>query len=146
MRIMTENPLNAETLTERLRTWITDNNVFFKRNQGMLPESPVGLNSWPLIVDGLVGEELKLKFTDILGMPKVEMANTLECSGNSRSILLQKALGNPWTIGGVGNAIWGGIWLKDLLNKAGIRQNAQHVYFEGIELTRRVKKPRPGRL
>jgi len=32
MRIMTENPLNAETPIERLRTWITDNHVFFKRN------------------------------------------------------------------------------------------------------------------
>lgn len=107
LRIMTKNPLNAETPTERLRTWITDNNLFFKRNQGMFPDSPVDLDNWSLTVDGLVDEELNLKFSDILRMQKVEIANTLECSGNSRSLLPQKASGNPWTIGGVGNAIWG---------------------------------------
>ena len=112
LRIMTENPLNAETPIERLRTWITDNKVFFKRNQGMFPESPIDLDNWSLRVDGLVHEELNLKFADILGIPKVEIANTLECSGNSRSLLNKKASGNPWTIGGVGNAIWGGVWLK----------------------------------
>ena len=44
LRIMTENPLNAETPIEKLRTWITDNKVFFKRNQGMFPERPVDLD------------------------------------------------------------------------------------------------------
>ena len=134
LRIMTENPLNAETPVERLRTWITDNKVFFKRNQGMFPASPVDLDNWTLTVDGLVAEELDLKFADILRQPKVEMANTLECSGNSRSLLSKKASGNPWTIGGVGNAIWGGIWLKDLLDQAGVRPNAKHVCFEGFDI------------
>ena len=136
LRIMTENPLNAETPIERLRTWITDNDVFFKRNQGMFPESPVDLDNWSLTVDGLVQEELDLKLSDIIGMPKVEMANTLECSGNSRSLLKKKASGNPWTIGGVGNAIWGGVWLKGLLNKAGIRPDAKHVCFEGFDISK----------
>ncbi len=57
LRIMTENPLNAETPIERLRTWITDNEVFFKRNQGMFPESPIDLEIGSLFVDGLVQEE-----------------------------------------------------------------------------------------
>ena len=34
MRLMTERPLNAETPIESLLSWITDNEVFFKRNQG----------------------------------------------------------------------------------------------------------------
>jgi hypothetical protein len=34
MRVMTERPLNAETPSAALLTWITDNDVFFKRNQG----------------------------------------------------------------------------------------------------------------
>lgn len=134
LRIMTENPLNAETPIEGLRTWITDNEVFFKRNQGQFPESPIELDTWSLTVDGLVHEELKLSFDDILSMPKVEMANTLECSGNSRSLLKQKASGNPWTVGGVGNAVWGGIWLKEILNRAGLKSNAKHVCFEGFDI------------
>jgi len=133
MRIMTERPLNAETPTESLRSWITDNDVFFKRNQGQFPEAPIDLAQWVLGVGGLVEKELSLTFEDILRLPKVETADTLECSGNSRSLLKDKASGNPWTIGGVGNAIWGGIWLKDILEQAGLQDAARHVSFEGFD-------------
>jgi DMSO/TMAO reductase YedYZ molybdopterin-dependent catalytic subunit len=133
MRVMAEKPLNAETPIESLRPWITDNELFFKRNQGQFMETPVELSDWRLIVDGLVEKNLSLTFEDIRRMPKVEVANTLECSGNSRSLLKEKASGNPWTIGGVGNAIWGGIWLKDLLEKVGLKDRAKHVSFEGLD-------------
>jgi DMSO/TMAO reductase YedYZ molybdopterin-dependent catalytic subunit len=48
-------------------------------------------------------------------------------------LLAKKASGNPWTIGGVGNAIWGGVWLKDLLAKVRPREDARHVSFEGFD-------------
>jgi len=133
MRVMTERPLNAETPNASLRSWITDNDVFFKRNQGQIPETPVSLADWRLSVEGLVKKDLRLTFEDLRRLPKVEAADTLECSGNGRSLLTEKASGNPWTIGGVGNAIWGGIRLKDLLEKAGLQQNANHVAFEGLD-------------
>jgi DMSO/TMAO reductase YedYZ molybdopterin-dependent catalytic subunit len=133
MRVMSEKPLNAETPTEFLRPWITDNEVFFKRNQGQFMETPIELSDWKLIIDGLVENKLSLGFEDIQRVAKVELANTLECSGNSRSLLQEKASGNPWTIGGVGNAIWGGIWLKDLLEKAGLKKDAKHISFEGLD-------------
>ena len=133
MRVMTEKPLNAETPIESLRTWTTDNDVFFKRNQGQIMKRPVKLSSWKLSIEGLVKHSLTLTFEDIRRMPKVEVANTLECSGNSRSLLKEKASGNPWTIGGVGNAIWGGIWLRDLLDEAELKNGARHVSFEGLD-------------
>jgi len=133
MRVMTERPLNAETPNESLRSWITDNEVFFKRNQGQIPEAPVSLAEWTLNVDGLVEKQLSLSFEDIRRLPKVVVADTLECSGNSRSLLKEKASGNPWTIGGVGNAVWGGIWLRDILEKAGLKEKARHVGFEGFD-------------
>jgi DMSO/TMAO reductase YedYZ molybdopterin-dependent catalytic subunit len=133
MRVMTEKPLNAETPIEALRTWTTDNEVFFKRNQGQIMQRPIKLTTWKLSIDGLVKHKLNLSFEEIRRMPKVEVANTLECSGNSRSLLEKKASGNPWTIGGVGNAIWGGIRLKDLLTRAELRKDARHVSFEGFD-------------
>jgi DMSO/TMAO reductase YedYZ molybdopterin-dependent catalytic subunit len=133
MRIMTEKPLNAETPNESLRTWTTDNAVFFKRNQGQIMQRPIKLTAWKLSIDGRVKHKLNLGFEEIRRMPKVEVANTLECSGNSRSLLEKKASGNPWTIGGVGNAIWGGVWLKDLLAKVRLRKDARHVSFEGFD-------------
>lgn len=134
MRIMTPNPLNAETPVQRLRTWITDNEVFFKRNQGQFPERIADLGTWSLSIDGHVDRELEISYDDILALPKVVVANTLECSGNSRSLLKEKAHGNPWTVGGVGNALWGGVWLGDIIKKAGPAADAKHVCFEGFDI------------
>ena len=133
MRVMNAKPLNAETPVEHLRSWITPNSVFFDRNQGAIPPRRIPIKKWSLSIAGEVKSPLILSFDEILGLPKVIVANTLECSGNSRSLLNEKASGNPWTLGGVGNAVWGGIWLKDLLVQAGLRPEAQHVAFEGFD-------------
>ena len=133
MRIMTSRPLNAETPIERLRSWVTANDVFFDRNQGEIPETPVSLETYRLAVEGEVQKPLSLTFGEILQMPKEIVSNTLECSGNSRSLLETKARGNPWTIGGVGNAVYGGVWLRDILEMAGLSETARHVAFEGMD-------------
>lgn len=135
MRVMTAKPLNAETPSEYLKSWITPNSVFFDRNQGAIPPRRIPLNQWILNVLGEVQRPLTFSFEEILLMPKDIVANTLECSGNGRSLLGEKASGNPWTIGGVGNAVWGGIWLRDLLGKSGMTKKAQHVAFEGLDKT-----------
>jgi len=132
-RIMSEKPLNAETPIERLRSWITANSIFFSRNQGEIPLTPASLAEWSLTIDGEVDNPTEFSFDQILRMPKASVANTLECSGNSRSLFKEKARGNPWTIGGVGNAIYGGVWLRDLLEIAGLKDTAQHVAFEGMD-------------
>jgi DMSO/TMAO reductase YedYZ molybdopterin-dependent catalytic subunit len=133
MRVMSEKPLNAETTAAHLQSWITSNAVFFKRNQGQIMASPVSVESWRLSIEGLVRTPLKLCFSDILKMSKVEVPCTLECSGNGRSLLEKKASGNPWTIGGVGNAVWGGVRLAEVLEKAGAAAGARHVGFEGLD-------------
>ena len=133
MRIMSERPLNAETSISHLRSWITSNTVFFDRNQGEIPRQPVSLVEWRLLLDGRVEQPIQLSYDEILRMPKAIASNTLECSGNSRSLLAQKASGNPWTIGGVGNAVWGGVWLRDLLLKAHPTADAKHVAFHGMD-------------
>jgi DMSO/TMAO reductase YedYZ molybdopterin-dependent catalytic subunit len=133
MRIMSEKPLNSETPTKYLRSWITPNSMFFKRNQGEIMKEPISLLDWELTIEGEVDKPLRFNFDHIIRMPKAIVANTLECSGNGRSLLQDKAAGNPWTIGGVGNAIWGGVWLKDLFNKTGLSEKAEHVAFEGLD-------------
>jgi DMSO/TMAO reductase YedYZ molybdopterin-dependent catalytic subunit len=80
-----------------------------------------------------VEKSARFSFDQIIRMPKAVVANTLECSGNGRSLLEKKATGNPWTVGGVGNAIWGGVWLRDLLEKTGLKAKAKYVAFEGLD-------------
>jgi DMSO/TMAO reductase YedYZ molybdopterin-dependent catalytic subunit len=133
MRIMTERPLNAETPISHLRSWITSKAVFFDRNQGEIPQEPVSTTEWRLHIDGLVEEPIRLSYDQITRMPKAIVSNTLECSGNGRSLLAEKASGNPWTIGGVGNAVWGGVWLRDILPKARPMPDAKHIAFQGMD-------------
>ncbi len=133
MRIMNSKPLNAESSVEHLRSWITPNQVFFDRNQGGIPSRRIPIDRWSLSIAGEVESPLSLSFDDFGDLPKVIVSNTLECSGNSRSLLPEKASGNPWTVGGVGNAVWGGVWLRDLLTRAGLKQEARHVSFEGFD-------------
>jgi DMSO/TMAO reductase YedYZ molybdopterin-dependent catalytic subunit len=133
MRIMTEKPLNAETPVESLKSWITPNAVFFDRNQGAIPPRRISLRRWRLMVEGEVERPTSLTFDRIRRLPKAIAAATLECSGNGRSLLPEKAAGNPWTIGGVGNAVWGGVWLRDVLQPAGLKPAARHVSFEGFD-------------
>lgn len=131
-RIMTQNPLNAEPPIISLRSWLTPNDAFFNRNQGAIPSEPIAIDDWRLHITGEVKNELELSFQDILEMPKITTANTLECSGNGRSLLKEKAPGNPWTIGAVANTIWGGVNLKDVLQMAGLTDKSKHVAFEGF--------------
>jgi DMSO/TMAO reductase YedYZ molybdopterin-dependent catalytic subunit len=133
MRIMSKRPLNAETPAEWLRSWITANDHFFDRNQGGIPETPVDLDQWHLSIAGEVRRPATIGWRQIEQLPKAIAANTLECSGNSRSLLENKALGNPWTIGGVGNAVWGGVWLRDILALVEPKDTASHVGFEGMD-------------
>ena len=133
MRVMTERPLNAETPPESLKSWITPNAVFFDRNQGAIPAGRISLRRWRLTVEGEVETPLSLTFDRILRLPRAIAADTLECSGNGRSLLSEKTPGNPWTVGGVGNAVWDGVWLRDVLKEAGLKPAASHVSFEGFD-------------
>ncbi|HUX49866.1 MAG TPA: sulfite oxidase [Spirochaetia bacterium] len=132
VHVMTENPLNAETTIESLRPWATANSEFFCRNQSQVLTEPIPISSWRLEISGEVAKTLSLSYEEILRMPKVTVANAIECSGNGRALLRKAARGNPWTTGGVGNAVWGGVWLKDILMAAGLTEKAFHVAFHGI--------------
>ncbi len=133
LRILSERPPNAETPPEHLLSWITPNRVFFERNQGAVPRRKVDLRRYRLCVEGEVERPLRLAMEDLLGLPRAVAADTLECSGNGRALLAERAAGNPWTVGGVGNAVWGGTWLREVLAAAGLKPAAAHVAFAGMD-------------
>ncbi len=132
LHVLTEKPFNAQTPAEALRPWITANSIFFCRNQSAM-DSTISLADWRITLTGEVEHPVGFTFDEILHMPRAIAANTFECSGNGRALLKERASGNPWTIGGVGNAVWGGVWLKDLLEIARPKNSARHVAFEGMD-------------
>ncbi|MEJ5359113.1 MAG: sulfite oxidase [Desulfobacterales bacterium] len=133
LRILSDRPLNAETPPEHLLSWITAHRVFFARNQGAIPRRKADLRRWRLSVEGEVERPLRLAMEELLRLPRAIAAGTLECSGNGRALLAERASGNPWTVGGVGNAVWGGIWLREVLAAAGLKPTAAHVAFQGLD-------------
>jgi DMSO/TMAO reductase YedYZ molybdopterin-dependent catalytic subunit len=139
VEILSEKPLNAQTPAEALTSWVTPNDKFFCRNQGAPFTERMDTSSWSLTVDGLVEQELSLSYEELREMPRQVVAAAIECSGNGRALLPKKARGNRWTIGGVGNAVWAGVPMSEVLQRAGVTDSAgqdgseRHLILEGAE-------------
>jgi Oxidoreductase molybdopterin binding domain/Mo-co oxidoreductase dimerisation domain len=63
----------------------------------------------------------------------VSIAAVNQCSGNSRSRLLPRVPGGQWGNGAMGNALWTGVRLRDLLDAAGAKSGSAQVQFQGLE-------------
>lgn len=123
------------------------------RNRGMplealaLDVTPVGLHyllihfdmplvdpeSWSLRVGGNVVSDLELTMPDIMAMPKLTQAVTLECAGNGRALLEPRPVSQPWLHEAVSTAAWGGVALQAVLERAGLREDTVSVVFTGAD-------------
>jgi len=63
----------------------------------------------------------------------VFVAAVNQCSGNSRSFFQPRVPGGQWGHGAMGNALWTGVRLKDLLNTAGLKGGSLAVQFQGLD-------------
>ena len=71
--------------------------------------------------------------TEILTLPRVEIAAVNQCSGNSRGFFQPRVAGGEWGNGAMGNARWTGVRLKDVLDRAGVKAGAVQVRFNGLD-------------
>ncbi len=77
---------------------------------------------------------LSLSLMDIVnGLPRVELAAVNQCSGNSRGFFQPRVPGGEWANGAMGNALWMGVRLKDVLDRAGVKAGAVQVRFNGLD-------------
>ncbi len=63
----------------------------------------------------------------------VEIAAVNQCSGNSRGFFEPRVAGGEWANGAMGNALWKGVRLKDVLDRAGVKAGAREVRFNGLD-------------
>ena len=127
-------PMNAEPLLPDLvRSWITPVESFFIRSHGNTPE--INADSYRLSIEGLVETPLMLSLADLGRFEQHTVTATLTCAGNRRSehSRIKPVKGVQWREGAIGNAKWSGTRLSDLLKKAGLRDSAKHVWFEGLD-------------
>jgi DMSO/TMAO reductase YedYZ molybdopterin-dependent catalytic subunit len=111
----------------------TPNDRFYVRWHWAVIPNSVDVNSFRLSVRGHVNQELKLSISDILAMPRVELAAVNQCSGNSRGFYLPRVAGAQWAHGAMGNAKWTGVRLKDVLDRAGVKAGSLQVRFSGLD-------------
>src|SRR2546422_6012213 len=89
--VVVAEPENSETPLESVRSWVTPNRLFFVRNHFAVP--PIDLATWQLRVDGLVDRPRQWTFDELTALPERSVFATVECAGNGRSFLQQKAAG-----------------------------------------------------
>ncbi len=111
----------------------TPNDQFFVRWHWAVIPTEVKVNSFRLAVRGHVNQQLSFSLDDILAMPRVELAAVNQCSGNSRGFFAPRVPGGEWSNGAMGNALWTGVRLKDVLDRAGVKSGAVQVRFRGLE-------------
>ena len=112
----------------------TPNDQFYVRWHWALIPTDIDVGKFTLTVRGHVNQTLSLSLNDILhGLPSVQLSAVNQCSGNSRGLFQPRVPGGQWANGAMGNALWTGVRLKDVLDKAGVKPGAVQVRFKGLE-------------
>ena len=111
----------------------TPNDRFYVRWHWAVIPSQVNVQTFRLTVHGHVNQTLALSLDEVLALPRVELAAVNQCSGNSRGYFSPRVAGGQWSNGAMGNALWTGARLKDVLDRAGVKSGAMQVRFRGLD-------------
>lgn len=100
--------------------FITPNDDFYRIDTA-LSFPFIEIDTWRLRLTGLVERELEWSYSDLLALEQVERTITIACVSNE--------------VGGdlVGNAVWRGVLLADLLREAGVRSGAEQVFSTSVD-------------
>ncbi len=134
MVLLTDRPTNMETPLKYFLEDYTPNDVFFVRWH--LANMPTKINSdtFHLYVSGNLKNKQALTLTDLKTKFKPYTITALcECAGNARSCFNPRVPGAQWVNGGMGNAKWTGVKLKDIMEMAGTKPNSTFVSFNGMD-------------
>jgi DMSO/TMAO reductase YedYZ molybdopterin-dependent catalytic subunit len=99
---------------------ITPNELFYCVTKNVV-DPKVNVHLWHLELNGLVQNRATWRMQDLLGLPAHEQQTTLMCISNG----LEAGL--------ISNAIWKGIPLRDLLERAAPFSNAARVRFHSVD-------------
>jgi DMSO/TMAO reductase YedYZ molybdopterin-dependent catalytic subunit len=132
--LLTDRPVQLETPRHYFRTTFTPNEAFYVRWHLDGIPNVVDLKDWKLQIEGHVNKPLALGLTELMQkFKRVSIAAVNECSGNSRSRLQPRVPGGQWGNGAMGNAMWTGVRLRELIDMAGVKGGALQVQFQGLD-------------
>jgi sulfite oxidase len=131
VRILSSDPLNAETPIEVLREDLTPQSQLFVRSH--FPRPDLDPRKHMLEVGGAVERVLHLRMADFEAMAADTLAVTMECAGNGRTGLRPPPAGEPWGLGAVGTAQWTGVPLRSVMESAGVRPRVREILSIGAD-------------
>ncbi len=121
----------------------TPNDRFYVRWHWPVIPVSVDAETFALKIGGHVNKQLSLSLKDLLkDFPRVELAAVNQCSGNSRGFFEPRVAGGEWANGAMGNALWAGVRLKDILDRARVKSGAVQVRFTGLDQALGAEAPR----
>lgn len=132
--LLTDRPVQIETPRHYFSTAFTPNDAFYVRwHLDGIPNN-VDLKEWRLQIEGNVAKPAALSLPELMQKFKaVSIAAVNQCSGNSRSKFQPRVPGGQWGNGAMGNAMWTGVRLRELLDAAGVKPGSVQVQFQGLE-------------
>jgi DMSO/TMAO reductase YedYZ molybdopterin-dependent catalytic subunit len=128
-------PPNYETPLSCFTSEFTPNDCFFVRYHLADIPDEIDPNQWRLTVGGEgVARPLQLTLSDLrTSFEAVEVAAVCQCSGNRRGFSSPHVPGAQWGCGAVGNALWKGARLKDVLSRADVRPKTVEIVLNGAD-------------
>lgn len=128
---LSSRPTNYESVRSTFTTRITPTERFYIRSHVDTPV--VDPKTWRLSLGGLVKTPLSLSLDDLSRMKQVSVEAVLQCAGNGRALFRPRMPGVQWRRGAVGNAVWRGVRLTDLLARAGVAPEATMLQLTGAD-------------
>ncbi|MEO5975477.1 MAG: molybdopterin-dependent oxidoreductase [Ilumatobacteraceae bacterium] len=100
--------------------YITPNNSFYRIDTA-LSAPRIQIDTWALDIGGRVDNPKRLTYDDLLARPQIERVITIACVSNE--------------VGGdlIGNAVWQGVLLADLLDEVGVQGDATQVFGTSVD-------------
>jgi DMSO/TMAO reductase YedYZ molybdopterin-dependent catalytic subunit len=126
-----KSPLNLEYPFSSLSGWLTRTDQFFVRNHFAVPR--LDATTWKLTIDGAVSRPLALSLAELKSLTPRTITAVVECAGNGRVFYEPAREGLQWQSGAVGNAAWSGVPLAELIDRAGVHNDAVEVVLVGAD-------------
>lgn len=112
----------------------TPNDRFFVRWHWSGMPTGIDAEAFRLNIHGAVNSPMSLALDALVGAREtIEIAAVNQCAGNGRGLMQPRVSGAQWANGAMGNALWRGIRLRDLLDRAGVAGTAKYVRFTGLD-------------
>jgi DMSO/TMAO reductase YedYZ molybdopterin-dependent catalytic subunit len=113
-------PSGAQLDVSGISPLVTPNRDFYRIDTQLITPH-VDAETWKLTVTGMVNNPLSFTYDELIAMPLYEQYVTIQCVSND--------------VGGnlVGNALWRGVRLRDVLDRAGIQRGATQIVGRAVD-------------